>query len=321
MAAPDHPAGRRSLRPNSHGRPIAMTDTVIEVQALHKSFHGRPALKGVSFEVRRGEMVALLGASGSGKSTLLRLLNGLHTADTTSDENAGTCRLLGRTLQRYGRLTPEARALRARTATIFQQFNLVDRLSVMTNVMAGSLHRLPLWRTLLGRFPKAEQERAWAALQRVDMAACAWQRASTLSGGQQQRAAISRALVQGAEIILADEPIASLDPDASRRVMALLAELNRELGVTVLVSLHQVDHAFAWCPRTIALRHGEVVHDGPTRALDAHRLAALYGSQTGELTGQVGVLPASTPELAQPMSQPEGPAGAHPQGYPAALAA
>ncbi len=283
-----------------------MTETVIEVQSLHKSFNGRPALKGVSFEVRRGEMVALLGASGSGKSTLLRLLNGLHRSDAPAPGSHSSVQLLGHAIQRDGRLSPEARALRARTATIFQQFNLVDRLSVMTNVMAGSLHRLPLWRTLLGRFPAAEQQRAWAALQRVGIAPCAWQRASTLSGGQQQRAAISRALVQGAEVILADEPIASLDPDSSRRVMALLAELNRELGVTVLVSLHQVDYAFAYCPRTIALRHGEIVHDGPTRALDAHRLAELYGSQTGELFGQVGVLPPAADGQAHGMSLPRG---------------
>ncbi len=284
-----------------------MSDTVIEVRSLRKSFNGRPALKGVSFDVRRGEMVALLGASGSGKSTLLRLLNGLHRADAAGAGAAGgSVQLLGRTVQRDGRLSPDVRALRARTATIFQQFNLVDRLSVMTNVMAGSLHRLPLWRTLLGRFPKAEQERAWAALQRVGIEACAWQRASTLSGGQQQRAAISRALVQGAEVFLADEPIASLDPDASRRVMALLAELNRELGVTVLVCLHQVDYAFAYCPRTIALRHGEIVFDGPTRALDAQRLADLYGSQTGELFGDVSVLPKPTDAQAHDMSLPRG---------------
>ena len=285
-----------------------MTDAVIEVRSLHKTFNGRPALKGVSFDVRRGEMVALLGASGSGKSTLLRLLNGLHRGDAPGAARpSGSVQLLGRTVQQDGRLSPEVRALRARTATIFQQFNLVDRLSVMTNVMAGSLHRLPLWRTLLGRFPKEEHERAFQALQRVGIEACAWQRASTLSGGQQQRAAISRALVQGAEVFLADEPIASLDPDASRRVMALLAELNRELGVTVLVSLHQVDYAFAYCPRTIALRHGEIVFDGPTRALDAARLAELYGSQIGELFGQVSVLasPNDAP-VAQDMSLPRG---------------
>jgi phosphonate transport system ATP-binding protein len=166
---------------------------------------------------------------------------------------------------------------------IFQQFNLVDRLPVMVNVLAGALHRLPLWRTMLRRFPHGELQRAFDALARVGMERCAWQRASTLSGGQQQRAAISRALVQGAELILADEPIASLDPESSRKVMELLAQVNRELGVTVLVSLHQVDYAFAFCPRTIALRGGEVVYDGPTRALTAARLRDLYGAQTDEL--------------------------------------
>jgi phosphonate transport system ATP-binding protein len=126
-------------------------------------------------------------------------------------------------------------------------------------------------------------QRAFDALARVGIERCAWQRASTLSGGQQQRAAISRALVQGAKLILADEPIASLDPTASRRVMELLAQVNREMGVTVLVSLHQVDFAFAFCPRTIALRGGEVVYDGATRGLTPQRLRELYGEQTDEL--------------------------------------
>jgi phosphonate transport system ATP-binding protein len=140
-----------------------------------------------------------------------------------------------------------------------------------------------MWRAFLRRFPAVELQRAFDALARVGIERCAWQRASTLSGGQQQRAAISRALVQGAELILADEPIASLDPASSRRVMELLAEVNRELGVTVLVSLHQVDYAFAFCPRTVALRAGEVVYDGPTRALSDERLHELYGAQTDEL--------------------------------------
>jgi phosphonate transport system ATP-binding protein len=192
-------------------------------------------------------------------------------------------RLFGRELQRGGRIAPQVRAMRAEVATIFQQFNLVPRLPVMHNVVAGALHRLPLWRALLRQFPVAEQRRAHEALERVGIAHCAWQRASTLSGGQQQRAAISRALVQGARLILADEPVASLDPASSRRVMELLAEVNRELGVTVLVSLHQVEHAFAFCPRTIALRAGRVVHDGPTTALTPDRLRELYGAQTDEL--------------------------------------
>ena len=257
-----------------------MNELAIDVHALRKTFGANPALRGVSLSLRRGEMVALLGASGSGKSTLLRHLAGLHRADAGSDSRVA---VLGNSVQQGGKLASDVRATRSKVAMIFQQFNLVARLPVMFNVLAGALHRLPMWRGLLRRFPQAETQRAFDALSRVGIERCAWQRASTLSGGQQQRAAISRALVQGAQVILADEPIASLDPESSRKVMELLAEVNRELGVTVLVSLHQVDYAFAFCPRTIALRAGEVVYDGPTSALSAERLHDLYGSQTDEL--------------------------------------
>lgn len=257
-----------------------MPDPAIEVESLRKTFHGKPALNRVSLRVDAGEMVALLGASGSGKSTLLRHLNGLHRADPGP---GSLIRVFGRTVQSEGAMARDVRSVRADVAAIFQQFNLVDRLPVVVNVMAGALHRQPLWRAISRRFPPSEQQRAWRALQRVGIDQCGWQRASTLSGGQQQRAAISRALVQEARLILADEPVASLDPASSQRVMELLAELNRELGVTVLVSLHQVEHAFAFCPRTIALRAGEIVYDGPTRALTDDRLRALYGSQTHEL--------------------------------------
>ncbi len=246
-----------------------MSMPAIEVESLSKRFGEHRALRDVSLRIAPGEMVALLGASGSGKSTLLRHLNGLHRAD------AGTLshvRLFGSTLQKGGVLARDVRAMRAEVAAIFQQFNLVDRLPVMMNVMAGALHRQPLWRALARRLPAAEHARAWEALNRVGIERCAWQRASTLSGGQQQRAAIARALVQGARLILADEPVASL-----------LAELNREVGVTIVVSLHQVEHAFEFCPRTVALRAGEVVFDGPTRTLDVQRLRALYGAQTDEL--------------------------------------
>jgi phosphonate transport system ATP-binding protein len=273
-----------------------MADVVIDVVQLRKTFGEHAALRDVSLQVQRGEMVALLGASGSGKSTLLRHLNGLHRADANSHSQIT---VLGSELQRNGRLGAGTRATRAKVAAIFQQFNLVDRLSVMSNVLAGALHRLPLWRGLLGRFPLAELQRAHEALRRVGIERCAWQRASTLSGGQQQRAAISRALVQGAQVILADEPIASLDPESSRRVMELLAQVNRELGVTVIVSLHQVDYAFAYCPRTVALRAGEVVHDGPTQELTPQRLRDLYGTQTDEL------LPKAAE--ASPPLQPESP--------------
>ncbi|HEY4065402.1 MAG TPA: phosphonate ABC transporter ATP-binding protein [Burkholderiaceae bacterium] len=257
-----------------------MTELAIDVRDLHKHFGSKPALRAVSLQVRRGEMVALLGASGSGKSTLLRHLNGLHRADAGTDSSV---HVLGRTLQQGGRLARDARAIRANIASIFQQFNLVGRLPVMSNVLTGALHRLPLWRGLSGHFPRAELERAHAALAMVGIEHCAWQRASTLSGGQQQRAAISRAMVQGAQVILADEPIASLDPESSRRVMELLARVNRERGVTVLVSLHQVDAAFAHCPRTIAMHSGAIVYDGPTHELTPPRLRELYGTQIDEL--------------------------------------
>ena len=275
-----------------------MEHPIIEVDSLRKTFKGHVALRDVSLRVRPGEMVALLGASGSGKSTLLRLLNGLQRADAGS---VSTVHVFGRPVQCGGSLAPDIRALRSDIAAIFQQFNLVDRLPVMVNVMTGALHRMPLWRSLTRRFALEERSLAWHALTRVGIEGCAWQRASTLSGGQQQRAAIARALVQQAKLILADEPIASLDPESSRKVMQLLADLNREFGVTVLVSLHQVQHAFAFCPRTIALRAGEIVYDGPTAALGADRLRELYGSQSDEL------LAASPSELRLPTRARPGP--------------
>ena len=257
-----------------------MDDVAIDVLDLRKTFGRQVALDDISLRVRRGEMVALLGASGSGKSTLMRHLSGLHRADAGS---RSTIDVLSRRVQEGGKLARDVRATRSRVAMIFQQFNLVDRLPVIVNVMAGALHRLPLWRGVLRRYPDHELRRAYDALRRVGIEQCAWQRASTLSGGQQQRAAISRALVQGAAVILADEPIASLDPTSSRRVLELLAAVNRELGTTVLVSLHQVEYAFAYCPRTIALRAGRVVYDGLTAELTQAKLSSLYGSEVDEL--------------------------------------
>ena len=248
-------------------------------------------MDGISLAIEPGEMVALIGASGSGKSTLLRQINGLVLADTHSES---VVEVFGETVQRAGRLDPAVRQRRADIGFIFQQFNLVERLPVATNVLVGLLPKVPLWRGLLGRFNLAEREQAIKALDRVGIAEQAWQRASTLSGGQQQRAAIARALVQGARIVLADEPIASLDPEASRRVMALLAEINRDLGVTVVVCLHQVEYALRFCPRVIALREGRTLFDGPSKNLDPALLAEVYGSEFGvhselEIRREVGV--------------------------------
>jgi ABC-type thiamine transport system ATPase subunit len=148
---------------------------------------------------------------------------------------------------------------------IFQQFNLVGRLSLFSNVALGSLGRIPFWQGLLGLWPPETKQAAMAALNRFGLADYAAQRANTLSGGQQQRGAIARALVQKAKIILADEPVASLDPVSARRVMEILQTLNREDGLTVIVTLHQVDYALRYCRRVVALKQGKIVYDGPAR--------------------------------------------------------
>lgn len=256
-------------------------NTALRIENLSKHFtHGKQALNQINLTVGHGEMVALIGASGSGKSTLLRHIAGLVAAD------AGTASLIeihGECVQRNGKIDPDIRKIRARVGFVFQQFNLVDRLSVMVNVLAGRLHRMPWWRSILGMFNTQERAIALDALVRVGIADCHAQRASTLSGGQQQRAAIARTLVQGARIVLADEPIASLDPESSRKVMGILEKINREDGSTVIVSLHQVDIAIRYCKRVVALNQGKIVFDGPAESLTPILLRELYGVQVDEL--------------------------------------
>lgn len=251
--------------------------SVIRIHRLSKQFGARQALDDISLEIKSGEMVALIGASGSGKSTLLRHVSALTLAE------GGSVTLDGIPVQQAGRAARGIRELRSRTGFVFQQFNLVARLPLITNVLTGLLHRVPLWRSLTGRFTREEIRIGMEALNRVGMLEYAWQRASTLSGGQQQRGAIARTLVQGARTILADEPIASLDPESSRRVMDILATINREDGCTVVVSLHQVEFARLYCPRIVALRQGRVVYDGPSAALINNLLADIYGAEVHEL--------------------------------------
>ncbi|AOB30086.1 phosphonate/organophosphate ester transporter subunit [Bordetella sp. H567] len=252
----------------------------IDVRGVSKSFRaGQKALDGVSLQVRDGEMVALLGASGSGKSTLLRHLAGFVAADA----GGGEIHVNGALIQHNGRISRDVRRARAGIGFVFQQFNLVGRLPVITNVLAGMLPRVPLYRSLLRWFLRGEVQVGLDALAQVGIEGHAFQRASNLSGGQQQRAAIARTLVQNARTILADEPIASLDPESSRRVMDTLAQINRTRGVAVVVSLHQVDVAMRYCPRVVALRHGKVVYDGPSANLTAEMLQDLYGAELGEL--------------------------------------
>jgi phosphonate transport system ATP-binding protein len=251
----------------------------IRVTTLSKSFGQRLALDCVNLEVLPGEMVALIGASGSGKSTLLRHISGLVCCNPGS----GEVLVHGASVQRGGRLVPDIRQVRAGIGFIFQQFNLVGRLPLIVNVLTGALHGMPLWRSLARKFTREELRLGLEALARVGIADQAMQRASTLSGGQQQRGAIARALVQGANIMLADEPIASLDPESSRRVMEILATINREDRCTVVVSLHQVNVALKYCPRTVALRQGRVVYDGPSAELTPALLRDLYGAEADEI--------------------------------------
>jgi phosphonate transport system ATP-binding protein len=246
---------------------------MLDVAHLDKTFGQTKALADVNLKVGRGEMVALIGSSGSGKSTLMKHLSGLMAAD----KGSGHVALGGRTIQSRGVIDKDIRKTRTGIGVVFQQFNLVSRLSVSTNVLLGALGRTPLWRSILLAFGDGDRALASEALGKVGISEKAGQRASTLSGGQQQRAAIARALVQKASMILADEPIASLDPESSIMVMELLGRLNREEKITVLVSLHQVDYAIKYCPRAVALCCGRILYDGPSENLTAEKMKAIYG--------------------------------------------
>ncbi len=270
----------------------------IRIQNLSKRFSGGTlALDNINLEIRPGEMVALIGASGSGKSTLLRHVAGLTAGDAIP---GALIEVGGRCVQREGRIQRNVRRIRSEVGFVFQQFNLVDRLPVLLNVLVGRLHGMPWWRSWTRWFTAQERAMALEALARVGIAQCHAQRASTLSGGQQQRAAIARTLVQGAKVVLADEPIASLDPESARNVMEILARVNREDGCTVVVSLHQVDMALRYCPRTVALRQGRIVYDGPSRDLTPSLLRNLYGMQADAILSGGSSLQGPDQPLAPP---------------------
>ena len=265
----------------------------LRIENLNKHFaNGKHALHDINLHIEAGEMVALIGASGSGKSTLLRMVAGLLEADA---QPGSKIEVNGQCVQQNGRIASDIRTIRAEVGFVFQQFNLVDRLSVLVNVMVGRLHRMPWWRGLARWFNAHERILALEALQRVGIVDCHAQRASTLSGGQQQRAAIARTLVQGARLVLADEPIASLDPESSRKVMEILANIQREDGRTVVVSLHQVDMAIRYCPRVVALNQGRIVYDGPSAHLTPALLRELYGMQADEFLSGSDLLHGTKP--------------------------
>jgi len=230
---------------------------------------GIRALEGVSFEVSEGEFLAVLGLSGSGKSTLLRCLNRLL------DPTEGSIEVFGQEITTIK--GAELRRTRRRIAMIFQQFNLVRRHTVLNNVLAGALGRSPLLPSLVLSFSQKERERAAACLERVGLPDRGDSRADALSGGQQQRVAIARALMQEPQLFLADEPVASLDPALRHSVMRHIESLNRDEGLTVLCSLHDIDLVTRYATRLIALRDGALVWQGAPDQFDEQTFKEIYG--------------------------------------------
>jgi phosphonate transport system ATP-binding protein len=244
---------------------------VIRVRGLRKDYPGGSrALDGIDLDIGPGEFVALIGPSGAGKSTLLRCLNGLVTP-TAGEVRIGDDMVTGASAEAL-------RRVRAGIGFVFQQFNLLRRLTVLENALLGRLAHASRWRSLLGWFEPADVSRAHAILVRVGLDGLAGRRVDTLSGGQQQRVAIARALLQAPAVVLADEPMSSLDPALAHTVMEFLRRINEEDGITVIASLHVLELAQAYGRRVIGLSRGRVVHDGPPDSLDAPATARIFGS-------------------------------------------
>lgn len=243
---------------------------MIRIRGLTKEYPGGTrALDGVDLDVAPGEFVVLIGPSGAGKSTLLRCLNGLVLP------TSGTVSVDGESV--VGASGDRLRLIRARIGFVFQQFNLLRRLTALENVLVGRLAHVSEWRSVLGWFPLADVAKARGVLNRVGLGELADRRVDTLSGGQQQRVAIARALVQEPRVLLADEPMSSLDPALAQTVMEFLQRINREDGITVITSLHVLELARAYGRRIVGIRAGHIVHDGPPESLTGAAAARIFG--------------------------------------------
>jgi phosphonate transport system ATP-binding protein len=257
---------------------------MLVVEGLTCRFGTKAAVDNASFAIAPGGFIGVIGRSGAGKSTLLRMINRLAppTEGRIFYNGVGVTALRGRELRQW----------RARSAMIFQQFNLVGRLDVLTNVLMGRISEIPAWRSLAQLWPEEDVAVAMSALEQFDMASLAAQRADQLSGGQQQRVAIARALVQEPDIILADEPIASLDPRNTRIVMDALLRINKHFGITVICNLHSLDLARSYCDRLIGMASGRIVFDGAPATLTEHIARELYDLEANEV---MGAAPADAP--------------------------
>ena len=236
--------------------------------------NGTVGLKNVNLAIRDGEAVAVIGLTGAGKSTLIRAINKMHpiASGTITVDGTDVNSLSGKDL----------RMLRRRIGMIFQSFNLVTRTTVIRNVLTAFVPDLPVWRRVLGVFPKEDKLKALEALDKVGILEKAYTRVDQLSGGQQQRVALARTLAQNPSIILADEPVAALDPVTAKAVMDDFRNINRNMGITVIINIHHVELALEYCDRVIGVRAGQVVFDGPSSAVDKKALAAIYGDESYE---------------------------------------
>jgi len=248
---------------------------MLKIQNITKTYpNGTQALKNVSFDVKDGEFLVVIGLSGSGKSTLLRCINRLI------DPTEGKIYLDNTDVTAAP--PAELRNIRRKIGMVFQQFNLVKRSSVMTNVLAGRLGYVNPWMSLLGYWPEVEKQRAIRSLERVGIADKAYNRADALSGGQQQRVGIARALMQDPKLILADEPVASLDPVLSHSILQYLEQLNKE-GITVICSLHFLDLVHRYATRVVALKDGIKVFEGSAEEIDRAKFKEIYGEEAQEV--------------------------------------
>lgn len=249
---------------------------LLEVQNLHKIYNtGTHALKGVSFNVKEGEFLVIIGLSGSGKSTLLRCINRLI------EPTSGKVKFLGMDITHIK--GEELRKIKSQIGMVFQQFNLIKRRSVLTNVLTGKLGSLGVFESVFERFAEEVLEEAYTNLDRVGIKEKAGLRADTLSGGQQQRVAIARSLMQNPKLLLADEPVASLDPATSNSVMQYFEKINKEMGTTVICNLHFLSLVRKYASRVIALKAGEIIYEGMPGAIDEVWFKTIYGLDAEEV--------------------------------------
>ncbi len=250
---------------------------MLEVNHLTKVYpNGTQALNDVSFKVEKGEFLVIIGLSGSGKSTLLRCINRLH------DSTSGSILFEGEDITQLS--NSGIRKVRAKIGMIFQHFNLVPRTTVLTNVLTGSLSKNGIIRSILGIWPEEDKKKALEYIKIVGLSGKENTRADNLSGGQQQRVSIARALMQNPKILLADEPVASLDPATSHSVMQYLKKVNEELGVTVICNLHFLSLVRQYASRVIALKGGKMIYEGSPKEIDEQWFKTIYGEDAVEVT-------------------------------------